>query len=287
VITLTSGSMLIFEDPSEAGRLRPDLAVVYPELHSRLTVWWLTHAWRGLELAIDAATAALDWREASAAALARTLLEELAGLVYESRQITIAWQQAKALPNSASRSTEVRRLVGTAVLKAFRGSRMSGFPDALTSPNILTQLSRLEAATAGAPIKSWYEWLSEASHPGLSSRLLYASSQHLHSSGGISMAWYSRLPLDADSIRANNVPQIIAYSIVSCAEWLCDFLPSALRLVDDFGLTTRAPAWTSRQYFRSFSRLSGQPCPCGCGGAIAHSWGKPAPELPLRFEFVE
>lgn len=280
------GRALFFDEASQVGHERPDLATVYPELHSRLAAWWLTHAWRITELGADASTFILDWRLASGAVVTRALLESVAAMAHEAAAIGRGWASAKAEPNSFNRSLTVRRLVGLPLARAFRGSRLEGVSETLRAPNVLTQLEKLKKLTGEEDVLRWYDILSEASHPSAYSKILYASQLHVHDSRAIARAWYAQMPMvsvSADTRTPSELPQDVALAATAAQEWAHTIVLASRRIVDDFGLTTQAARFTDAEYAgRQFSTAVEGACACGCNGDVSHQWGAPSPEFRLR-----
>jgi hypothetical protein len=194
-----SDRVLAFNDPSDVGELKPMEAVYYPEVTSRLWAWWLAHAWRAGELATDALGSVDRWSLATAAVLTRALLEEVAALSYEARQLGHAWGEAKSLPETWTRPAQVRNLIPLPLLKAFRGSRLDGAPKVLKSVSVLTLTDRLAKDSGRPELRAHYNWLSEAAHPAFAAATTYSSNIAVHDTGAVHWAFYTRTP----SLRAS------------------------------------------------------------------------------------
>src|SRR5437870_5348525 len=65
-------------------------------------------------------------------------------------------------------------------------------------------------------------------------------------------------------------------------------LDAALRIIDDIGLTTRAPLVAREVYWRNITQSArNDPCPCRSGRKgkrCIHEWGDSGPEFPSTFD---
>jgi hypothetical protein len=164
----TDGTVIAVDEPSPVGRADPAKAVAYPELHTRLVSWWLVHAWRSVDLAQDAVQAVGSWRIASAVVTARALIEEAGCLLDEVRKLAEVWHAGKAIPDDGvKRPAEVRALMNPVLTRAGTASRIVEMPKALRATNVLTYVQKLARGTAESRFTTWYDWLSDAAHPGL------------------------------------------------------------------------------------------------------------------------
>ncbi|MCW3493886.1 hypothetical protein [Microbacterium sp. SSM24] len=287
-ITLSDGSVLASNDFSELGRLRRVAAVIYPEVDSRLWAWWLTHAWSSTELATESADALARWSLASAATLTRSLLESVAAFSYETRQISNSWRRAKKIPGSEDRPLKVRQEMGPTLIKAFRGTRMAGFPEYVRAPNVLTWIERLGKDAGNPLVTKWYEQLSEAAHPAFFARTLYSSSILSHPSGAKADTFFSRSPIaisgPADGgggveVVDGSFSRTIADVWLFCSSVLLELLPESFKLPADFSLTSRAADLAASHYLQGI--WADEPCACGCGGRIDHKWSYDFPGYRL------
>ncbi|GAA1948908.1 hypothetical protein GCM10009816_07180 [Microbacterium aquimaris] len=287
IVKFTDGSILATDDFSDLGRMRPAAAVIYPELDSRLWAWWLTHAWSSLELALASQTAIRGWSLASASTLSRSLLESVAAFWYETRQLGASWGRAKNLPGGEDRPVRVRQELNPRLLKAFRGTRLKASPEFLRAPNVLTWVERLAKDTGVPMVTEWYDKLSDAAHPSSYARTLYSSVTMMHDSCGKAETHFAYSPIatgsleeDPDSVDAavNEFPRLIADAWILCTDVLLELLPLSFKLPADFTLTSRALDLVGSPYLRNM--WTDDPCPCSCGGAIAHKWAAAFP--PLR-----
>lgn len=289
-VTLADGTTFGTDEVSDLGRLRPAAGVFFPELDSRLWAWWITHAWLATELATESAKALPTWSLASAASLTRSLLEAVAAFSYEARQLGDRWRTAKILPGGPDRPLLVRRELNEQLLRAFRGTRMKGAPDVIQAPNVLTWVNRLGRDTKNPDVDKWYEHLSEAAHPSVFARTLYASVQMGHETGAKFVAYYSRDPLGVSESSREDAATEIVYNdfpreMVDC--WLfatgvlLELLPLAFKIPADFSLTSRARQLAAHDYLVGMWDAPGS-CPCGCDGDIRHQWGSSFPSIRLN-----
>jgi hypothetical protein len=278
------------DESSEDGQRDLAAAVIYPEIHTRLTSWWLVHAWRSLDLIEDTLDNLRRWRIASAPVTARAVVEEAGAVVDETLKITTAWSVSKAAPADKLKRPEAVRAEFAPVLNhAQFGSRLKIMNKKLLATNVLTLVQNLAKATHDARFTDWYDLLSDAAHPALGARIAFASPLFVHDSEAVTIRWYARAPLARRGARGDEqLEPIIALTaadaLAAAGSVIVDVLAQALAVVDDMGLTTGAATLTRHGYWRNFVPVRGnRPCPCGRGRAskCLHYWGQPAPELTV------
>lgn len=285
------GKTRAVDGPSSLGMRNPVGAVVFPPLHSQLVGWWLFHAWRSIDLLKAGLDASASGTTTIAAITSRALIEELGCLVTEVRLVQKAWEAAKLADVTPVRRAElVTDALGPTMARMEAASRMSArLPKAPIATNVLTYVQKLDKLSKSSKFSDWYDWLSDASHPAFGARLVYVTNPMRHASGATTIRFHSRSPLHLVGARGDRVE--FTYDIddrsraalETCGSLLVEHLYAALKLVDDFGLTTTAPALTKRDYWRNLlPALSGDACPCGCGpwAKSLHAWGSPAPSVP-------
>lgn len=297
-VNLKSGGVLAVDEVPDHALSQPVAAVTYPALLSQLCAWWLFHAWRGADLVTDAVSGIASWRLTTAPLAARALIEQVGCLLHECRSLFNAWADAKAgRAGSAARAEMVRSKMTPVLVKTSMGTRISGSPERLQAPNVLTYVKRLEKMTGEKRYSKWYDWLSDASHPAFAARIASSSEAMVHETGALAFRFVAKGPLSsapldntgkaiADRIRPqfNEVAAHIADSTAAAAKTYFEALIQARQLVDDFAITTRAGALTQRHLWPApLPARTGHPCPCGCNrrdGGI-HRWGQPTPVLNL------
>jgi len=272
---------------------REACAIVYPELHTRLTAWWLVHAWRSLDM-LDAGLSAVYDRNLTIGALtARGALEQAGCLVSEAIKISHAWETFKARESNIDQNTHavsVRQSLSPVLAEAIFGTRTGA--SKVVAPNVLTYIKVLAKKSGEPDVAAWYSWLSDAAHPAAGARMMMGSQPLGHESGAVMTRYYSRGPLElrpmlsfekGRSLDDELVP-LISRALVFSAGALDQLLDQTLRIVDDFGLTTEASVMTRRDYFRSFVPVRGnKPCPCGRGkSTCGHHWNAPAPAVGIQ-----
>lgn len=279
-------TVLATDQASQAGIKDPAAAVVYPELHTRLVSWWLTHAWRSADLLTDTLENLTRWRITSGAVTARAAIEEAGSLVDELNAITKAWRTGKATEASPiERPAAVREALAPVMLKAAFGSRMKNSHEELQATNVLTLVKKLAKASSEDRFTQWYDLLSDAAHPAFGARIAFATPPLQHPSRAVTVRSYARSPMsltDGASARAlePTVAFAIADSLIAAGIQMLNLLDDGLAIVDDFGLTTAAATLTRRTYWRDFHPTRGsRACPCGRGkwSACGHHWGSPIP----------
>jgi hypothetical protein len=291
VCAIRGDKTLAVDRPSALGHRNPIQAVVFPALHSQLVGWWLFHAWRSIDLLEASLDAVASGTTSVAAVTTRALIEEFGCLVSEVRLIKEAWEAAK-LPNVelVRRAELLGRDLAPALVKMLFASRMSTKPAAAPdATNVLTYVSKLDKLSKTSKFSDWYNWLSDASHPAYGARLVYVTNPLRHASGSTVLRMHSRSPLrlvgpgGVETDFTYDIENKATEALKACGPLLVQHLYAALSLVDDFGLTTSAPALTERTYWRDFTpRPAVGECPCSCGSwkASLHKWGSKAPAAP-------
>jgi hypothetical protein len=236
-------------------------------------------------------------RMTTAPLAARALIEQVGCLVYECRILFSAWAEAKAGDmTSMDRAALVRSALQPVLVKSSMGARITGSPEQLQAPNVLTYVQTLAKATGDSRYQKWYDWLSDASHPAFAARIASASEPMVHETGALAVRFVARGPLSAvpldrsgqvisDRARPqfNEVAAYVAEAVDVAANTYFRALDQARQLVDDFAITTTASSLTHRHLWPSPGPAAGQPCQCGCGaldGGV-HRWGRSAPVLQL------
>lgn len=274
---------------SRQGALNLAAAVVFPSVHSQLLGWWLFHAWRSIDLLKAGLDASANGATSVAAVTSRALIEELGCLVTEVRLVQKAWETAKLPALPLLRRVElVRSELAPMLAKLLSASRMSK-ANAPSATNVLTYVSKLDKLSKSTRFTDWYDWLSDASHPALGARLVHVTNPMRHESGAVVLRFHSRSPLHLLGPRGErtdftyDVESKARAALETCGSLLFVQLYAALKIVDDFGLTTSAPPMTERSYWRDLLPAPpGDECPCGCGpwAESLHAWGAKAPYVP-------
>ena len=185
--------------------------------------------------------------------------------------------------------------------------------------NILTQIEKLSRAT-NLPVQQDYQWLCNAVHPSIGGMLAFAAPMMGHATNTHAFQWVCEAPtsfynaklsrdkhhvlvdtarlkdlgiepaLNTSSetiFREATIHNAIARAASLAVEVLEKTLDGALRLVDDVGLTTNAPAMATFPYWRNLTRKYGsRSCPCRSGlkaNQCLHRWSDPVPEIANRF----
>jgi hypothetical protein len=265
-------------------------AIVYPVIHMQLLGWWLAHAWRFIDLVGTAIESLDSWNVTTAAIASRALIEEVSCVSYEANEISKRWSEAKSLP-AENRDVAVGNSLHGKLLEFTYASR--GLGDALGDPepwsalNVLTYIDKLAKRYGDKGLREYYDILSNAAHPARYAKQAYQIRWSTHETGAYFLRRLSRRP------RAAGLPADLEFPIASGAAGATiefggigqGLLRLSLRIVDDFGLTTRSGLLTLYPYWRKLmpGRSSSDACPCGCGkwGAAKHRWGQPAPEIRL------
>jgi hypothetical protein len=261
-------------------------AVLFPQLHMQLVSWWLMHAWRSVELVTSTVQNLDAWNLNVAAILARSVIEEIGCLLYEARIISECWSRLKMLP-ALNRPLTVRKELHPILLQFKVGNRGLGLSGVEDATNVLTYVDKLKKECGLDELREQYDWLSNAAHPAIGSRIAYMGPPGLHQSGAVDQWRLSRRPATFQG-RGDNLDYVLAHiatdACISVASIGVALLWQSLRIVDDFGLTTRAHRLTDRHYWRKLHLRNAEPqCPCGCGRSnrSQHKWGRDAPSITV------
>jgi hypothetical protein len=286
------GRFLALDDVEEAAGNEPVQAVSYAPLHSQLVAWWLFHAWRSTDLVRETIISLQSWRPYASAVTGRAVIEHCGSVVYESRKIATAWTAAKEsdAANDVARAETLRAAFTPLLVAASFGTRLSeadGRSPSATS--VLTYVQKLARVPGMADVTDWYDWLSDAAHPAFGARIAGSSDPVGHPSKAVFVRYHARAPLQA--VRRGEVTRFqypiatyAADAVVACGGLMFDILEQMLPVVDDFGLTTKAGTYSTRDYWRKFIPVRGtRPCPCGRGpwSSCGHWWGEAAPALRI------
>ena len=286
-----SQKVVAVDEISAEGASNPAAAVTYVELHTRLVSWWLIHAWRSVDLLADTLASLLDWRITSSAVTARAVIEETGCFLDELLKIAEAWSEAKeAVVPDQERPQVVRDALLSVVNQASFGTRVGAAAQLMPATNVLTYVKKLAKATGNSRYHDWYDWLSDAAHPAYGARVAMSSAPMRHESGSVIVRFYARSPLSRVSSAGaveqmpSNIALDAADATIVAGRLVCSLLEQALRVVDDFGLTTAAATYTTREYWRDFKPVRGsRACPCGRGkwSSCGHRWMAPAPVVEI------
>jgi hypothetical protein len=265
---------------------RTAVPALFIEVHSKLVVWWLVNAWRSKQLADATWQLADSIQIIPAAACARSLLETAAAVWIETRKLREIWSKVKTDhasngPNVSHwllMTSEINKMLWAAKFdnKAPRPEKMLL---STQRPNVLTQIEKLARST-DCPVQEDYQWLCNAVHPSIGGMLAFSAPLMGHDTktsafqyvcetpgvlkqiegGGVGIvdAWkkkdLSKKPNDPHASESESRENTIQEAIVRAATLAVDVLEKtldgALKLVDDIGLTSRAPAMASFDYWR-------------------------------------
>ena len=286
-IKLSDGTYLCVDEVSaNVTPVSSVAAVLLPQLHMQLVSWWLMHAWRCVELVTGVAQNLEAWNLNIAAILARSVIEEIGCILYEARIISECWSRLKQLP-AVDRPLDVYKKLHPILLQFKMGNRGLGLGGVAEATNVLTYVDKLEKQCGLADLREHYDWLSNAAHPAIGSRIAYMGPPALHHSGAVDEWRLSRRPATVQG-RADDLEFVLAHIAVdactSVAPIGASLIWQSLRIVDDFGLTTRAYRFTDRKYWRKLRPRNSDPqCPCGCGRSNGnqHKWNSHAPLITV------
>jgi hypothetical protein len=284
-IQLTDGTYLCVDQVSRhVSDDNSAQAVLFPQLHMQLLSWWLMHAWRSVELVTSCARNLDEWNLNVAAILARSVIEEIGCLLYEAKIISECWSRLKLLP-PVDRPLTVRKALHPILVRFKIGNRGLGLGEGVEATSVLTYVEKLQKQSGLEHLREQYDWLSNAAHPAIGSRIAYMGPPLIHHSGAVDEWRLSRRPVTVQG-RGDDLEFMLAHIAIDACTSVTPIavalLWQSLRFVDDFGLTTRAYRLTDRSYWRKLRPRNSEPqCPCGCGRSnrSQHEWGCDAPSI--------
>lgn len=284
------GTFIALDEVTDIGQTQPLQALIYTELHSRLTAWWLVHAWRTVDLIEEAARSLSSWRIPVAAVTTRALIEEAGCLNYQARQLLPTWADIKtsaAALTPDQQAEQARQQLHPLLVSSGFGTRIKDAHSVPQAVNVQTYVDHLARDTDNTQFRTWYDWLSDAAHPAFGAHIAFATQPLVHGTRTVLMRIHAHTPirheqrnpddtLVASEPTSNEIADYSAESILHSGGLLIDGLDQALRMVDDFCLTTGSAQFTKRLIWRSFLPTRGsRKCPCGRGAwsKCEHWWG--------------
>jgi SEC-C motif len=308
--------------------LRNTFLALFIEVHSRSVTWWLVNAWRAKQLARATWQLADAMQIIPAAACARSLIETAAALWADTKRLREVWSETKVDYAANGPNIKHRDDLMGEINKMLWGSKFdSEVPELqrtygrLTRTNVLTQIKKLARAT-DHPLQRDYQWLCNAVHPSIGGMLAFAAPMMGHNTKTHAFQWVCEAPTSfrtislnrnkhhmlADTVtlmkekdfvasvassadtkfRETTIHAAIAGAATLAVEVIEQTLDDALKLVDDIGLTTKAPMMASFDYWRKLARGRGNAmCPCRSGRKAKHClhrWTDPTPGIVERFD---
>jgi hypothetical protein len=273
-------------------------AAPFIEVHSRLAGWWLVNAWRGQQLADATWKLGNTFAIIPSAACARALLETAAAFWYDARRLHGLWQGVKDEAATTGPTLEHWHSLVIWLNQTMWGGKFDGrVPDLAESwggierVNVLTQVERLGRATTPL-VQHDYQWLCNAVHPSVGGTLAFSSPFVLHDTKTHAFNWFAPFPMHLEQSgtvsSVDTVHAALARTAIIAVDVLMRTLDDVLRLIDDIGLTTGAPARATFAYWRRVvSTGRNQPCPCRSGRKVKeclHRWQDAAPTVVERFD---
>lgn len=303
----TDKRMLLF--PVRAGSNagpHPDPITLYYEVHTRLTAWWLTHAWRVSELSTCAAELAERGHRIAAACCARSLLETAAQLWADSQALRDTWTEVKLrgrprLTDEAFRSRQ--ELIAQVNQQQMAGKFDQRVPELkaifkseLERNNVMKVLDKL-AKRVDTDLAEHYGWLCNAVHPSVGTAMTFGTRPFGHATGGHATRFFARDPLatvdaSGELLEASDPIAIAtAESATMALRVSTATMDAALRTVDDIALTTSAATYAPFEYWRGLTPVArNDECPCRSGKKAKrchHAWGDATPDVPRDFRATQ
>jgi len=289
------------------------LMALFIEVHSRLVSWWLVNAWRSQQLTDATWHLGDSMQIIPAAACARSLLETAASFWIETKNLHQIWTETKLNYAENGANLQHWHKLTLQLYKMVWGAKFdSKVPDLekvyRTFPrmNVLTQIEKL-ARVAADPVQQDYQWLCNAVHPSVGGMLAFAAPMMAHNTKTCAFQWVCAVPTAVGKVEGGHVlkdanliaPAIkpdareatiqtaLARSATLAVDVLEKTLDGALKIIDDIGLTTKAPKMANFDYWRNVVQKSGSAlCPCRSGRKAKHClhrWTDPTPPVVDSF----
>jgi hypothetical protein len=272
---------------------------LYIEIHSRLVSWWLVNAWRSKQLADATWQLSNSMQLIPAAACARSLVETAAYFWLDLKRIRELWSLTKEDYTEHGPNFQHYLDLSLELYKVLWGAKFDNrVPDlekgfkAVPRPNVLTQIDRLARAT-DYPLQRDYQWLCNTVHPSIGGLLVLSSPlvQHPTKTHGFQRVCEVPPIITASTSKDSDlrdVPEALARAALLAVDVLEKSLNDALKVIDDIGLTTKAPKMASFDYWRNLVPKHGSArCPCRSGRKAKHClhrWTDPTPTIVERFD---
>jgi hypothetical protein len=221
----------------------------------------------------------------------------------DARKLRSAWENIKrgGPPLTDQNAFSKREQMMAALNEVLLGSKFDDrAPDEkvlwgrVQRSNVLGQVDKLAKAT-GEQFQVDYQWLCNTVHPSLGNTLAFSAPPMVHKTRTHMIMALAGRPVHVQgangTVEAERTVQMAtAQAVTTALRVLTSTLDAALRVVDDVGLTTGAPALSRDSYWRNLrSPERNDPCPCRSGRKgkrCRHVWGDLAPSIPDRLELT-
>jgi hypothetical protein len=297
-----NGQRYAYAMPVAERRQKP-LAFLFVEIHTVLLAWWLTTVWRARQLTAAGLGLAHGDQAIAAAACVRPLVETAAAFWVDARKVADAWAEIKKTGDPASSPEALarrQRMVSLLTELTWgakfdeRAPRLKETFGRVSRSNVLGQVEKLGKAV-GDELQEDYQWLCSTVHPSLGNTFAFSAPSLVHDTHTHMQTWFCGVPIhiagpSGESSAERTVQVATARGAVMALTTLRVTLDAALRVIDDVGLTTRAPEVSAQGYWRNLERGErNDSCPCRSGRKAKrciHEWGVKGPDVPKGFEGV-
>lgn len=282
--------------------LQPNDAFAFPfvEIHTVLVAWWLTAAWRARQLTRVALAHADSGDDIAAAACVRSLVETAAAFWDDGRKVVTAWTNIKGAgrpssdPDAFKRRLEMMKVLNEITWGGKfdeRAPELKRLWGRVERSNVLGHVEKLAKATVG-DLQADYQWLCNTVHPSIGNTFAFSAPPFMHETGTHFITWFAGRPMQVErdgNVHAETTVQTATARAADLANRILRItLDSALRTIDDIGLTTGAPSVAREPYWRNVTAASSNLlCPCRSGRKVKrcrHEWGDSAPSYPSEFD---
>lgn len=270
----------------------------FVEIHSRLIAWWLTTAWRCLDLAQSTWELSDANRTISAAACSRSLLETTAAFWCDARKLTAMWREMKRRGITDKSAWQDRHDLNIWMWRTTYGSKFDDrVPDLarasewLSRTNVMGFIDKLHESLPNMDLHTHYQWLCNTVHPSCGGTFAMSTPHVNHVSNTHAFVWFAPFPTRIESggkdVSQRCIQEAIATASIIAVRVAVQALDDSIRVIDDFGLTTGAPKIATFEYWRKLEvKTRKQLCPCRSGLTFekcGHRWGEPAASITSSF----
>lgn len=254
--------------------------VLWLDPHSHISAWLVINAWRIRQLADQAARSFAEYELVAGGVLTRALVEAAAALSSDIERLTAAWSACRThVPTPTwpvSRDfTPLQNL--SAELLGGGKFKTDDFKPITDRRNVLTSVERL-AKRGIASLAVEYDWLCNLAHPSFAAMFAFAGPLLTRGSDG--KVHYAERPLEAfpdDETIDDTITSKIRRGASQSLRLATIEFDRGVRLLDDIGLTTKAPQLAATDYWRRLvAGGRNDRCPCRSGRKVKvcrHEWG--------------
>jgi hypothetical protein len=278
----------------EAGHPRPPFgAFLWLEPHSQASAWWLINAWRVGQFGSASIEAFERYQLLVAAACTRSLVEAAAALYSDTKKFADVWDACKTtgpsyeypVPPEFSKLREwcYEVLAGG---RFDTDSWAKATAERVKRTSVKTHVDKL-AKLGATHVLEDYDWLCNTVHPSMGACFAFTGpyvEREPKIEALITWAQYPRHSFPANDLIDVTIADVIRRASTLALRVARVSLDWALRIIDDIGLTTKAPDLARFESWRQLPAVRrNEACPCRSGRKAKdclHEWHRPGPPPP-------